>query len=152
MKSPIFYIDESFLILERNEKIFPKDKDRQKFQVWIGDHGKQRQEERHVSDKEIISAFFGAYDDINELFKKGEITVAKSQYKGQYDRFVIIDARKDKRSPVCVSAFIYNNYSPNKLKSPQFTVKTVYKGGDFSGATRGDNTSKGKEEKKIFLY
>lgn len=145
MKSLIEYISES-LILERNEQMFPKKPESQsKFSIWIGDHGKQRMEERHVSEKEIIDAFFDAFQQLNKKFKDREISVSRD---GKDSRFIIVDARKDKTNPVNISAFIYRNSSKNKLYHPSFTVRTVFKGDSFSGTTRKDSA----EEVKIFLY
>ena len=57
-----------------------------------------------------------------------------------------VDARIDRSSPINIAAFLYRN-NGNKLQYPAFTVKTVYKGADFSG-----NIYKHENIEKIFLY
>lgn len=141
-------ITESF-ISEGNEIIFPKNNQSGRCKIYIGQHGKDRMKERNVSEREVIDAIFGAYKELSQKFKDGEIQQSRT---GQDSRFVIIDARKNQRDPVSVSAFISKSYKPNKLEHPSIIIRTVYKGGDFSGATRHNDTRKGKEEVKIFLY
>ena len=138
-------IFENMMILERNEKMFPSGRDRSKFEIWTEDHCRERQKERDVTDKEITSAFFGAWEELNKLFKEREIEVNKPGKEPT--SFNIIDARKDRNKPVCIAAFIYSNRDDHKLYHPAFTVKTVYKGEDFSGATKSNYKAK-----KIFLY
>lgn len=141
-------ITESF-ISEGNEIIFPKNNQSGRCKIYIGQHGKDRMKERNVSEREVLDAIFGAYKELSQNFKDGEIQQSRT---GQDSRFVIIDARKNQRDPVSVSAFISKSYKPNKLEHPSIIIRTVYKGGDFSGATRHNDTRKGKEEVKIFLY
>ena len=62
-------LDAEQLIFERNEKLFRKDGDSSKMEIWVGDHARQRQEERHVKGQEIISAFFAAYAELNKKYK-----------------------------------------------------------------------------------
>ena len=38
-------LDSEQLILERNEKVFPKSNERSKMEIWTGDHCRKRQEE-----------------------------------------------------------------------------------------------------------
>lgn len=137
------------LILEKNEIIFPKNREHGRCRIYVGDHGRERMQERKVSEKEILDAIFGAYKDISQKFKDGEIVQSKT---GKDSRFVVVDARKDKNNPVCVSAFIFKSFKNNKLEHPSIIVRTVYKGDDFSGATRHNDSKKDKEEVKIFLY
>lgn len=141
-------ITESF-ISEGNEIIFPKNNQSGRCKIYIGQHGKDRMKERNVSEREVLDAIFGAYKELSQKFKDGEIQQSRT---GQDSRFVIIDARKNQRDPVSVSAFISKSYKANKLEHPSIIIRTVYKGGDFSGATRHNDTRKGKEEVKIFLY
>lgn len=140
---------DSISISEGNEIIFPKNNQSGRCKIYIGQHGKDRMKERNVSEREILDAIFGAYKELSQKFKDGEIQQSRT---GQDSRFVIIDARKNQRDPVSVSAFISKSYKPNKLEHPSIIIRTVYKGGDFSGATRHNDTRKGKEEVKIFLY
>ena len=148
MISLVDYINESCydnleLLLERNEKMFPKGQDQSKFEIWCGDHCRQRQEERHISDKEIISAFFAAWSELNKKYKEREFEAAK--VASDTKDILIIDAREDKQNPLTISCFLYKNRSNTKLYHPAFTVKTVYK--DTGGA------KKDKEGiVKIFLY
>ena len=137
------------LIEEGNEIMFPKNNQSGRCKIYIGQHGKDRMKERKVSEREILDAIFGAYKELSQKFKEGEI---KQSRTGEESRFVIIDARKNQRDPVSVSAFISKSYKPNKLEHPSIIVRTVYKGGDFSGATRHSDSRKGKNEVKIFLY
>lgn len=137
------------LVEEGNEIIFPKNNQSGRCRIYIGQHGKDRMKERNVTEKEILDAIFGAYKELSQKFKDGEIQQSRT---GQDSRFVIIDARKNQRDPVSVSAFISKSYKTNKLEHPSIIVRTVYKGGDFSGATRHSDSRKGKEETKIFLY
>lgn len=137
------------IIEESNEIIFPKRNQTGKCRIYIGQHGKDRMKERNVSEQEIFNAIFGAYKEISNKFKAGEI---KQSRTGEDSRFVIIDARKNPHNPVSVSLFVSRSYKENKLEHPSFVIRTVYKGGDFSGATRHSNSRKGKEEVKIFLY
>lgn len=143
------FIFEQQMILEANEIIFPKKNQSGRCKIYIGQHGKDRMKERNVSEKEILDAVFGAYKDLSNKFKDGVISQCRD---GKESRFVIIDARKNSQDPVCVSAFIARSFKPNKLEHPSIIIRTVYKGGDFSGATRHRDTRKGKEEEQIFLY
>lgn len=131
-------------IFERNERIFPKPNKHAKFEVWTGDHCRLRQTERFVTDKEIIDAFYGAYSQIRKLFDENKIYVSK--HYGKDTHFIIVDGRVDRSSPINIAAFLYRN-NGNKLQYPSFTVKTVYKGADFSG-----NIYKHENVEKIFLY
>lgn len=143
---------EQQMLLERNEKIFPTQQGKhEKLEIWAGEHCKQRQRERNVSDKEILNAIFGAFKDIRSAYRNGDI---KLSFNGEDSQFVITDARRDKRNPVVVVAFIYKMLGAKNKKDanpnfdrPSITVKTVYKGDDFSG-------SKADREyaHKIFLY
>lgn len=46
---------EQQMLLERNEKIFPTQQGKhEKLEIWAGEHCKQRQSERNVSDKEML--------------------------------------------------------------------------------------------------
>ena len=132
------------LITESNELIFPKNNQHGKCRIYIGQHGKDRMQERHVSEKEVLDAILGGYKDISQAFKDGIISQSRD---GKDSRFIVVDARKDKNNPVNVSAFIARSYKPNKLEHPSIIVRTVFKGDDFSGTTRNK-----KEEHKIFLY
>lgn len=139
------------MLLERNERIFPQPGKHEKLEIWTGDHCKKRQKERKVSDKEIIDAIFGAFTDIRSAYREGKINLS---YNGEDSQFVITDARKDKRNPVVVVAFVYkmlgakNKKDMNpKFDRPSITVKTVYKGGDFSGSKANRENAH-----KIFLY
>lgn len=62
---------------ESNERIFPKNGQYAKLRIDVGDHAFQRQQERYVSNKQVIDAIFGAYNDINGLFKSGQLKVSK---------------------------------------------------------------------------
>jgi len=131
------------MFLERNEKMFPTGQDQSKFEIWCGDHCRQRQEERNISDKEIISAFFAAWPELNKKYKEREFEAAK--IASETKDILIIDARNDKDKPLTISCFLYRNRSNNKLYHPAFTVKTVYK--DTGGAKKqGDGIV------KIFLW
>ena len=136
-------LDTEQMILERNEKLFPRDGERSKMEIWVGDHARQRQEERHINDKEIISAFFAAYADLNKKYKEREFDANRDP--SQTRDILIIDARNDKENPLTISCWLYRNRATNKLQYPAFTVKTVY---------RGVGGAKKSEEKamKIFLY
>lgn len=136
-------LDSEQLILERNEKVFPKSNERSKMEIWTGDHCRKRQEERHVSNQEIISTFFAAYAELNKKYKEHEFEADRDP-KNSRD-ILIIDARKDKNNPLTVSCWLYRNNSKNKLQYPAFTVKTVYRG--VGGARKID-----KNALKIFLY
>lgn len=143
------FIFEQQMILEANEIIFPKNNKSGRCKIYIGQHGKDRMKERNVSEREILDAIFGAYKELSAKFKDGKISQSRD---GKDSRFVIIDARKSSSDPVCVSAFIARSFKQDKLEHPNIIVRTVYKGGDFSGATRHRDTRKGKEEEQIFLY
>ena len=147
MISLVDFLSESLenakFILERNEKMFPKGQDQSKFEIWVGDHCKQRQQERNISDKEIVSALFAAWPELNKKYKEREFEAAK-QASDTKD-ILIIDAREDRQNPLTISCFLYRNRSNNKLYHPAFTVKTVYK--DVGGAKK---TKEGIV--KIFLY
>lgn len=147
MKTLVESIMES-LLLERNEKIWPTDNKRQKFSIWAGQHYQERKKERNVNDKEVIDAFWAAYNELNAKFKDGEIKATRT---GEESRFIIVDARKDRANPLNISAFIYFAPKQTSLSGASFTVRTVYKGEDFSGTLRGTHSSKGNEV-KIFLY
>ena len=143
---------EQEMLLERNEKIFPSQQGKhEKLEIWAGEHCKQRQKERNVSDKEITNAIFGAFTDIRSAYREGKI---KLSYNGEDSQFVITDARRDKHNPVVVVAFIYkmlgakNKKDMNpKFDRPSITVKTVFKGDDFSGSKASRENAH-----KIFLY
>ena len=111
MKDLSLYIYESQLaeqmLLERNEKMFPRDGQTAKFEIWTGDHCKQRQEERNISDKEIIDVFFNAYSQLNKAFKEREFKADRDP-KVAGD-IVIIDARKDKQTPLTICCWLYKN-------------------------------------------
>ena len=149
MKSLNEYLEdalfESQMILERNEKMYPypgsEDK-RTKFEIWVGDHGRQRMEERKVSEKQIVDAFYTAWGELNKKFKDREFTADRN---GQGNEIVIIDARKNREKPLTIAAFLYRNRASNKLLFPAFTVKTVYY--DTGGAAQNR-----KDRIKIFLY
>lgn len=132
------------LILEKNEIIYPKNDEHGKCKILIGDHGRQRMEERKVKEKEILDAILGGYKDISQAFADGKIKQVKDPKESS---FIVVDARKDKSNPVNVSGFIARSYKNNKLVHPIIIVKTVFRGGDFSG-TKADR----KNEHKIFLY
>ena len=136
-------------ILEGNEIMFPKNGKSGRCKIYIGNHGKERMQERNVSEREVLDAIFGAYKELSQKFKEGEL---KQSRDGQDSRFVIIDARKDQKNPVSVAAFIARSFKNDQLVHPNIIIRTVFKGGDFSGATRHSNSRKGKEEVKIFLY
>lgn len=136
-------LDSEQLILERNEKVFPKSGERSKMEIWTGDHCRQRQKEKHVSNQEIISTFFAAYDELNKKFKEHEYD-AERDPKNTRD-ILLIDARKNRDNPLTVSCWLYRNNAKNKLQYPAFTVKTVYRG--VGGARKID-----KNALKIFLY
>lgn len=146
------YLDEYTLIydgdvvLEKNDIMFPKNNQSGRCKIYIGKHGKERMEERKVSEREILDAIFGAYKELSQKFEKGEI---KQTLDGESSTVIIIDARKNKTKPVSVALFIQKSYSNTKLKHPSIVVKTVYKGDDFAAATRGNQR---KGEVKIFLY
>lgn len=140
----ILSLDDS--INESNEQIFPKPGKYAKLKIDVGDHAYDRQKERKVSNKDIIDAIFGAYNDINKLYKEKTLKVSKS---GQDSRFLIVDARRDKLKPINVVGFIFKNKNENKLSNPIFIIKTVFKGDDFAGAKR---VSDDAEQHKIFLY
>lgn len=131
-------------ILEKNEIIFPKDNKPGKCKILIGDHGRQRMEERKVTERQILDAILGGYKDISKAFEEGKLKEVKDPKESS---FIVVDARKDKSDPINVSGFIARSYKKNKLVHPIIIVKTVFKGGDFSG-TKADR----KNEHKIFLY
>ena len=143
---------EQEMLLERNERIFPSQKGKhEKLEIWAGEHCKLRQKERNVSDKEITDAIFGAFTDIRSAYREGKINLS---YNGEDSQFVITDARRDKHNPVVVVAFIYkmlgakNKKDMNpKFDRPSITVKTVFKGDDFSGSKASRENAH-----KIFLY
>lgn len=143
----LVYIEEAFdteqLILERNEKIFPQDNKRSKMEIWVGDHARQRQEERKVSTQDIISAFFAAYADLGKKFKEGEFSANKDPRSTR--DILIVDTRKNKENPLTISCWLYRNRGTNKLQYPMFTVKTVYWG--VGGAMKSD-----EKALKIFIY
>lgn len=151
MISLVNYIEECLLfenemILEKNEKVYPDPKSenqRTKFEIWLGDHARDRQEQREVSNKEIVDAFYAAWPELNKAFKEGKFKPYKRGEKGT--DIVIIDARKDRQTPLTIAAFLYRNRAENKLLFPAFTVKTVYR--DTGGAKQN------REDRfKIFLY
>lgn len=131
------------LLLERNEKMFPRPGQKAKLEIWTGDHCRQRQEERNISDKEIISAFFAAYAELNKKFKEREFEANRDPQKTR--DLLIIDARYDKQKPLTIACWLYANRSDNSLYRPAFTVKTVYR--DTGGAKQDR-----KDRLKIFLY
>ena len=143
---------EQEMLLERNERIFPSQQGKhEKLEIWAGEHCKLRQKERNVSDKEITDAIFGAFTDIRSAYREGKI---KLSYNGEDSQFVITDARRDKHNPVVVVAFIYkmlgakNKKDMNpKFDRPSITIKTVFKGDDFSGSKASRENAH-----KIFLY
>ena len=143
---------EQEMLLERNERIFPSQHGKhEKLEIWAGEHCKLRQKERNVSDKEITDAIFGAFTDIRSAYREGKINLS---YNGEDSQFVITDARRDKHNPVVVVAFIYkmlgakNKKDMNpKFDRPSITVKTVFKGDDFSGSKANRENAH-----KIFLY
>lgn len=139
-------IFESQMIFEKNEKVYPKPGShdtKTKFEIWVGDHAKQRQEERNVSTKEIIDAFYAAWPELNKGFKEGKFDVYERGKQAK--EIVIIDARKDRQTPLTIGAFCYRNRATNKLLFPAFTIKTVYR--DTGGAKQN------REDRfKIFLY
>lgn len=147
MISLIEFINEKMfeeeMILERNEKIYPTQDKHAKFEIWTGDHCRDRQEERTVTDKEIIDAFYAAWPQLNKAFKEREFQASRS--KEEAGEIMIVDARKDKQKPLTICCFLYRNRSDNKLQNPAFTVMTVYR--DSGGAKQNR-----KERYKIFLY
>lgn len=147
MKDLSLFIYESQLasemLLERNEKMFPRDGQRAKFEIWTGDHCKQRQEERNISDKEIISAFFDAYPQLNKAFKDREFKADRDPAVA--GDIVIIDARKDKQTPLTICCWLYKNRADNHLLHSAWSVKTVYR--DTGGAKQNR-----KDRFKVFLY
>ncbi|MCH5167544.1 MAG: hypothetical protein J1F35_06575 [Erysipelotrichales bacterium] len=149
MRSLLEFLDdeifESQMIFERNEKMYPypgsEDK-RTKFEIWVGDHGRQRMNERKVSEKQIVDAFYAAWSQLNQKFKDREFEADRN---GNGNEIVIIDARKNRQKPLTIAAFLYRNRANNKLLFPAFTVKTVYY--DTGGAAQNR-----KDRIKIFLY
>lgn len=147
MKSLSLFLEdrlfEEQMLLERNEKMFPKPGQEAKLEIWAGDHCRHRQEERKISDKEIISAFFAAYAQLNKAFKEGEFKADRDPNNTR--DILIIDARYDKQTPLTISCWLYKNRSTDRLKNPAFTVKTVYK--DTGGAKQDR-----KDRFKVFIY
>jgi hypothetical protein len=137
---------ENMLIMESNTLRFPKKSEPSKFKLFTSEHCDQRMQERHVSEKELLDAVFGAYKDLNAKYKEKKL---KQSYNGEDSRCVIVDARKNKNKPVCVVLFLRHSFSENKLYKPTFICKTVFKGEDFTGATHARDT---KGEFKIMLY
>lgn len=150
MKTLVDYINERLidqlneqLILERNEKIFPRKNERSKMEIWTGDHCRQRQEERGVTDNQIVSSLFAAYAELNAKFKEREFEADRDPKKSR--DILVIDARKDKMNPLTVSCWLYRNNSSSRLQYPAFTVKTVYYG--TGGAMKSE-----EKALKVFLY
>lgn len=152
MKTLFESILEAQMILEMNTRLFPaKNGQREKMEIWVGDHCKKRQQERNVSDKQILDAVFGAFKDIRALYKTHKLGLSRD---GNSSQFVITDARKDQNNPIVVVGYIYkmlgakNPMDPNgKFDRPSITIKTVYHGDDFSGS-KADRSN----AQKIFLY
>lgn len=159
MKSFVEFLKESYMdyeliydgdiIIENNEVIFPKPGRRGKCRIYIGDHVRKRMEERDVSEEEILDGVFGAYKDMDKKFREGEII---QTYNADDCTVIITDARKNRINPVCLALFIKKSDKKHKLDNPKIIIKTVYKGGDFSGTMRKDGIRKGRYETKIFLY
>lgn len=135
------YISES-LLLEWNERIFPKPGEHSKMMIFTGNHCQDRQSEREVTNKEIIHTMFDVFKDIDDSFRKGEIK--PSPQKTRNNEFVVIDTRVDKYKPICLAVMFQRNMSNTKLKNPTFIIKTVYKGDDFRGLN--------SKEKQFYLY
>lgn len=152
MKTLTELIIEHQLIQESNIRLFPSKRGQhEKLEIWVGDHCKQRQQERNVTDRQILDAVFGAYKDIKNLYKEGKLKLSKN---GNDYQFVITDARKHKNNPIVVVGFIYKmlgSKNPSDINSkfdrPLFTIKTVFHGDDFSGS-KADRSN----AQKIFLY
>lgn len=140
----LLQLDDS--INESNEQIFPKPGKYAKLKIDVGDHAYDRQKERKVTNNDIIDAIFGAYNDINKMYKEGILKVSKN---GKDSRFLIVDSRKNQNEPINVVGFIFKNKHEKKLLNPIFIIKTVFKGDDFAGAKR---VSDDAEQHKIFLY
>lgn len=132
-------------IVERNERMFPPRGKFSKFTLWTGDHCRERQRQRGVTDGDIIDAFKGAWKQLNKLYR--EHRVRKSEDYGRDTHFIIIDARKDREQPVNIAAFVYDVHSDDTLSGASFTIKTVYRGATFTGTLHDD-----KNVEKIFLY
>jgi hypothetical protein len=94
---------ENMLIMESNTLRFPKKSEPSKFKLFTSEHCDQRMQERHVSEKELLDAVFGAYKDLNAKYKEKKL---KQSYNGEDSRCVIVDARKNKNKPVCVVLFL----------------------------------------------
>ena len=144
------YITENLLvsanmICEKNHVIFPTKEKYGPFTIMVGDHVDQRESERHVTDKEIVNAIFGAKKDLEKMYADGKI---KQSSKDFIDTFVIVDCRKSTNRPLSVVGFIAKSRKPNTLKHSLLIIKTVFKGADFSAATRQDS----EKEHHIFLY
>lgn len=147
-------------INEMTEEIFPNGKKSGKMIITVGTHARERGQQRNVSDREIIDAIFGAYNEIRSKYKTGEIFTDKYAGAGKNGvgcKIIITDTRKSKTEPVCVVCFIQKmlglgedstSNKNTKWTKPVFAVKTVFKGDDFSGSINSTN----KNAKKIFLY
>lgn len=142
MKDLNEYIVEAQLILERNEKIFPKPGEHSKMTIFTGDHCQDRQSEREVTNKEIIHAMFDAFKDIDKAYRNKEINASFKNMRT--NEFVVIDTRVSKSKPICLAVMLNKSQSDNKLRNPLFTIKTVYKGDDFKGLKT--------KEKQFYLY
>lgn len=133
------------LICEKNHVIFPTKEKYGPFTIMVGDHVDQRETERHVTDKEIVNAIFGARKELEKMYADGKI---QQSSKDNIDTFVIVDARKSTNRPLSVVGFIAKSRKPKTLNHSLLIIKTVFKGADFSAATRSDS----KNEHHIFLY
>lgn len=142
MKDINEYIFEAQLILEKNEKIFPKQGEHSKMTIFTGDHCQDRQSEREVTNKEIIHAMYDAFKDIDKAYRNKEITASFKDIKT--NNFVVIDTRVSKNKPICLVVMLTRSQADNKLRNPMFVVKTVYKGDDFKGLKT--------KEKQFYLY
>lgn len=147
--------------MQGNNQIFPASGQSAKMRIDIGNHTVEREDQRDVSNKDIINVMYGAYNEIKSKYKTGEIFTdpqAGDGKNGEGCKIVITDCRKDRNNPVVVVCFISHmagvdksaakSKTNRKWGKPTFIVKTVFKGDDFSGSKNSSN----KNAKKIFLY
>lgn len=144
----ILSIDEANVvdIAEANKQIWPKPGQWRPVRIITGDHVEDRKNERHVTDKDIISAVEKAKKQILALVKNGGLETWKPSWGKDTCNFVICDTETNKQYPLSVVGFVKNVDS--KFKKCTVVIKTVATYRDFAALMRKDS----EREKHIYIY
>lgn len=116
----------TYLFEVLNQQFYPKKGCFGKFRLFYGGHTFIRQDDRNISDDEIIKTLIKIYDYIKQDFENNKISINKSSNKD--NEFTILDYRNNKCVILC--CFLRSNEHTNKnsitLSFPDIVVKSCH--------------------------